>query len=471
MSGRLRAIGALLLLACCGLAGAGEVREPVDLVVTGDWVVTMDADDRVIADGAVVVTGGEIAAVGPRAEIMSRYAPARAIDGEGRIVLPGLVNGHTHAAMTLFRGIADDRDLQDWLENFIFPVENRFVDEDFVRVGTELACWEMIRGGTTTFADMYFFPEVIARVVRACGLRAVVGAALIEQASPHARDWQSNLELATAFVHHWQGRHPRITPALAPHAAYTVGPENLAETRRRADRHGVPVLTHLSESTWSVAAVRERYGRTPITHLAAIGVLDGPTVGAHVVWPESAEIPLLARRGIGAVHNPTSNLKLASGFAPVPELLAAGVDVGLGTDGAASNNDLDLWEEIRLAALVHKPLQEDPKAMPAATVLRMATAGGAAALGLDDRIGSLEPGKRADLIQVRRRGSAHLTPMYDAVSHLVYAVDAQDVVTTVVDGRVLMRDGEVLGLDTERIAAEAAEIAARIRAMLRDQPD
>ncbi len=470
-----RAALAASLLACLALLAAGapaQAAEPVDLVVAGDWVVTMDGQGRVIEDGAVAISDGEILAVGTREAVLAAWAPARFIPGTGRILLPGLVNGHTHAAMSLFRGIADDRDLMDWLENFIFPLENRFVDEEFVRIGTELACQEMIAGGTTTFADMYFFPDVVARVVRACGLRAVVGVAMIEQPSPHSPGgWDENLALADAFVTEWRGRHRRITPAYAPHAPYTVGPGKLQAVRARANRAGVPLMTHIAETRWEVEEVRKRYRRTPVAHLDAAGVLAGPTIGAHLVWPQDAEIAVLAARGTGAVHNPTSNLKLASGISPVPQMLAAGVDVGLGTDGAASNNDLDLWEEIRLAALIHKAELADPKVMPAATVLRMATAGGAAALGLQEQVGSLAPGLRADLIQVRVAYVPHLTPMYSPVSHLVYAADAQDVVTTVVDGRVLMEEGRVLTLDAERVMAEARAVAERIRAMLASEPD
>ncbi|MDH5309048.1 MAG: amidohydrolase [Gammaproteobacteria bacterium] len=382
--------------------------------------------------------------------------------------MPGLVNGHSHAAMTLLRGVADDLALMDWLNNYIFPAEVEFVDAEFVRIGTELACWEMIRGGTTTFVDMYYYPDVIAEVVEDCGLRAYVSATVIDQRSPDAENASDSLVKGAGFVERWQGRSSRITPIYGPHANYTLNAEQLAATRAAANRYGAPISIHMSESPFEVQYSKDTYGMTSIELLESIGFLDGPTIGAHVVWPTDREIPILAERKVGVIHNPTSNMKIASGIAPVTAMLAAGVRVGLGTDGAASNNDLDMWEEMRLASFLQKVEQMNPEVLSASTVLTMATRGGAAAIGLEGEVGELRPGLRADLIQVAF-DDVHHVPLYDVVSHLVYVTDEQDVASVVVDGRLLMREGNLLTLDTDRVAAEARELAGRIKAALEER--
>ena len=463
----------LLLAAACGgpadapraSAEAAADDDRVDLVVRGDQVVTMDADRRVIEDGAVAIDDGVIVAVGPAAEIESAYPAREVLAGDGRIVMPGLVNGHSHAAMTLLRGVADDLALMDWLNNYIFPAEVQFVDAEFVRIGTELACWEMIRGGTTTFVDMYYYPDTIAEVVDRCGMRALISATVIDQRSPDAEGADDSIARGSAFVERWLDRNSRITPIFGPHANYTLNAEQLAATRAAAIEYGVPISIHLSESPFEVQYSKDTYGTTSIELLESIGFFDGPTIAAHVVWPTDAEIPVLAEREVGVIHNPTSNMKIASGISPVAKMLDAGVRVGLGTDGAASNNDLDLWEEMRLAAFLQKVDRMDPEVLPAITVLSMATDGGARAVGLGDVTGSLEPGKRADLIQVAF-DDVHHVPTYDVVSHLVYVTDEQDVASVVVDGRVLMRDREMLTIDTTRVREEATALAATIGAAL-----
>jgi 5-methylthioadenosine/S-adenosylhomocysteine deaminase len=354
--------------------------------------------------------------------------------------MPGLVNGHSHAAMTLLRGVADDLALMDWLNNYIFPAEVEFVDAEFVRIGTELACWEMIRGGTTTFVDMYYYPDTVADVVDKCGMRAMVATTVIDQRSPDAENADDAVRKGSGFIERWQGRNSRISPIFG----------------------GVPISIHMSESPFEVQYSKDTYGMTSIELFESIGFFDGPTIGAHVVWPTEAEISILANRKVGVIHNPTSNMKIASGIAPIADMLAAGVRVGLGTDGAASNNDLDMWEEMRLAS------QMNPEALPAATVLRMATIGGATAIGLGESIGSLEVGKRADLIQVAF-GDVHHVPTYDVISHLVYVTDEQDVASVVVDGKLLMREKELLTIDTERVAEEARALAANIQRALEER--
>jgi 5-methylthioadenosine/S-adenosylhomocysteine deaminase len=456
-----------LVLAACTPADAPPEApaDAIDLIVPGEYVVTMDDEMTVIEDGAVAVDQGVIIAVGPAADIESRYTAEETLPRDNRVVMPGLVNGHQHAAMTLLRGIADDRALMDWLTNYIFPAEVEFVDTEFVRIGTELSCWEMIRGGTTTFVDMYYYPDTIAEVVESCGMRALISATVIDQRSPDAESASDSIAKGLGFIDRWQNRHPRITPIFGPHANYTLDAEQLKKTREAAQEHGVAISIHVSESPFESQYAKDNYGKTSIEMLDEIGFFDGPTIAAHVVWPTAVEIPILRDRKVGVIHNPSSNMKLASGVSPVAEMLDAGVRVGLGTDGAASNNDLDMWEEMRLAAFLQKVTRMDPEALPATAVLKMATIGGATAIGLGDEIGSLEAGKRADLIQVAF-ADVHHVPTFDVISHLVYVTDEQDVASVVVDGEILLRDGVFPTLDTDRIAAEANALAARIQSAI-----
>ena len=458
-------------LSACNPSGTGADSvvaddDAIDLLVRGDWVVTMDAEGTLIENGVVAIDDGVILAVGPAADIEAQFTARQTLAGERRIVMPGLVNGHSHAAMTLLRGVADDLALMDWLENYIFPAEVEFVDPEFVRIGTELACWEMIRGGTTTFVDMYYYPDTIAEVVESCGMRALISATVIDQRSPDAEDAGDSIAKGSGFIERWLDRNSRITPIFGPHANYTLNAEQLAATREAAMKYGVPISIHVSESPFEVQYAKDTYGTTSIAMYESIGFFEGPTIAAHVVWPTDEEIPILARRKVGVIHNPTSNMKIASGVAPITEMLAAGVRVGLGTDGAASNNDLDMWEEMRLAAFLQKVERMDPTAIPATTVLSMATSGGATAIGLGEVIGTLEPGKRADLIQVAF-DDVHHVPTYDVISHLVYVNDEQDVASVVVDGKVLMKEREMLTIDTERVRREATALAAQIQAALR----
>lgn len=461
------------LQGCTRTDNAGDVTqsvnaELVDLIVEGSYVVSMDEQGSVYEDAAVAIDEGLIIAVGPAAEINMAYPARQRLSGANRIVLPGLVNGHSHAAMTLLRGVADDLDLMTWLNNYIFPAEVEFVDAEFVRIGTELACWEMIRGGTTTFVDMYYYPDVIASVVEECGLRAFVSATVIDQRSPDAENAADSISKGLEFIDRWRGRSNRITPIFGPHANYTLNAEQLKATRDAANQAEVPISIHMAESPFEVDYSKKTYGMTTIDLFESIGFLDGPTIGAHVVWPTESEIRTLAERRVGVIHNPTSNMKIASGISPVADMLDAGVRVGLGTDGAASNNDLDMWEEMRLAAFLQKVDRMNPEVLSANTVLTMATRGGAEAIGLAGQIGSLAVGMRADIIQVDFE-DVHFVPTYDVVSHLVYVADEQDVASVVVDGQVLMRNREFLSVDTARIAREATELAARIRAALAER--
>jgi len=458
----------IMLAACTSGDDDSKGGDNIDLIVLGQTIVTMDAAGTVIEDGAVAIDEGIILAVGTSDEVTSKYSAGKTLSGEQRIVMPGLINGHSHAAMTLLRGVADDLALMDWLNNYIFPAEVEFVDAEFVRIGTELACWEMIRGGTTTFVDMYYYGDVVAEVVDQCGMRAMVSATVIDQRSPDAENAADSIRKGSDFIRRWKNKNSRITPIFGPHANYTLNADQLKATRQAAIELGVAISIHVSESPYEMLYSEDTYGKTSIEMYESIGFFDGPTIAAHVVWPTDVEIPILAERQVGVIHNPTSNMKIASGISPVTKMLQAGVRVGLGTDGAASNNDLDLWEEMRLAALLQKVEQMNPEVMSARTVLTMATSGGATAIGMADTIGSLEVGKRADLIQVGFDDVHHI-PTFDVVSHLVYVTDEQDVATVIVDGKILMQDRELLTIDTNRVAAEARALATRIQDSLAER--
>jgi 5-methylthioadenosine/S-adenosylhomocysteine deaminase len=427
-------------------------RQQVDLIVEGDYLVTMNQTSQVLEDAAVAVRDGEIIASDTRTVIHDRFTADKVISGKDRILMPGLVNGHSHMAMTLLRGLADDLDLMTWLNEFIFPAEVGFVDKGFVRTGTDLACWEMLLGGTTTVVDMYYFPDVVAESLEQCGMRGIVAATVIGQESPDAKTPELGLEQAKAFIKRWQGRHNRIMPALGPHAIYTTPPEMLLKVKAVALELDVPISMHIAESESEIEFSSSQYEHSTIELLSNIGFLDPDVtlIGAHVVWPTSNEVKLLAQFKVGAVHNPTSNMKITAGVAPVPVLQKAGVMVGLGTDGAASNNDLDMWEEMRIATLLQKITLLDPTVLPARKVLRMATIEGAYAIGLGDKTGSIEVGKRADLIQVQIT-APHMQPLYDVESHLVYVADSQDVVTVLVDGEVRVENGAIMSIDTEML--------------------
>jgi 5-methylthioadenosine/S-adenosylhomocysteine deaminase len=458
----------LLALAAAGLrALRQEVPRRVSVLVTNGTVVTMDGARRVISPGAVAIEGTTIVGVGTPAEIAARFSAADTIDAAGTVVMPGLVNTHTHAPMVMYRGLADDLALMDWLQQYIFPAEAKTVSPEMVRVGTRLAALEMIQSGTTTFADMYYFEEEVARAARSAGLRGVLGETIIGFPVPDAKTPADALKRTEAFIEEFEGDE-LITPVPAPHSMYTVDQASLVASRQLADRHGVPMLIHLAETRDEVDIARQKHKLSPVAYLDSIGVLGSRVVAAHCVWIDEADTAILKRSGVKISHNPESNMKLASGTAPVTRYLKEGLTVGLGTDGAASNNDLDMFEAMRQAAFLHKLATGNPQALPAATALEMATIGGARALGMDGKIGSLEVGKRADLVVVSMRG-ARQTPMYNAVSHLVYVARGDDVQTTIVNGRVLMRDRRVLTLDEAAVLADARALAAKVRDAVKRQ--
>src|SRR5688572_84873 len=464
MQRRLVMILATLVTALAALSAQQGLRE-VSLVITNGIVVTMDPAGRILPNGAVAVDGADIVAVDTADAIRRQFRGADTIDATGQLVLPGLINTHTHAPMALYRGLADDLALMDWLNKYIFPAETKTVSPEFVRAGTRLAALEMIESGTTTFVDMYYFEEEIARETKAAGLRGVLGQTIIQFPVADAKTPAEGLARAEAFIKKFKD-DPLITPAVAPHSMYTLDGPTLKAARELSRQYGVPTLIHLAETRDEIQAAQERFASSPTSYLESLGFWGPGVLAAHGVWVSEAEIALLKQRGVGVSHNPESNMKLASGVAPVTGYLRAGVAIGLGTDGAASNNDMDMFEAMRVASLLHKLETADPRAVGAGTALEMATMGGARALGMDRLIGSLERGKRADVIVVETR-SARQTPMYDPVSLVVYTTRGDDVRHAVVNGRVLMRDRKVLTLDGAAVLTEARGWAEKVRAAVR----
>jgi 5-methylthioadenosine/S-adenosylhomocysteine deaminase len=430
-------------------------------VVTMDW--PGGAPGRVIADGAVAVRGERIVAVGKRADIDATYNAKSRIDRPEAVLTPGLINTHTHAPMSLFRGVADDLRLEDWLQNFIFPAEARNVDPEFVRAGTRLAVAEMLLGGTTTYTDMYYFEELIAEETARAGMRGVLGQTVIGFPVPDAKTPSDGLSRTEAFLKKF-AHHELITPAVAPHALYTNSDETLRGARVLANRYGAPLLIHVAETRKELEDSKRLRGQTPVAALDALGVFGGRTVAAHGIWLEPADVDILAARGVGVAHCPSSNMKLASGVAPIPELLRRGVAVGLGPDGpAGSNNDFNMFEEMDLAAKLQKVTTMNPEALPARDAVAMATTGGARVLGLEKEIGSLQVGMKADFITVLLN-RPHAAPAFDIYSQLVYALKASDVTDVAVNGRVLVENGRLLSLPKTRVVQEARAYIERIRA-------
>jgi 5-methylthioadenosine/S-adenosylhomocysteine deaminase len=453
---------ALLIVFTAGLSGSAS--EEADLLITGGTVVTMDAQRRVISDGAVAVRGDSIVDVGPSPEIEARYGAAKKIDARGTLVMPGLINGHAHAAMSLFRGIADDLSLDDWLHKYIFPAEARNVDEDFVLWGTRLGILEMLRGGITTYADMYYYEDAVARATKEAGMRGVLGETIIDFPAPDNKTLAEAYAYTQKFLDHWRG-DPLIVAAAAPHSIYTCSEKTLRDSAALARKNGSPILIHIAEAPFELDESRAKHGLTPVAYLDKIGVLGPDVVGAHCIWTDQADIPTLTQRGVGCVHNPSSNMKTAAGVMKVVEMLAAGEAIGLATDGAASNNNQDLFEEMDLAAKLQKAWRRDPRALPAQQVVEMATITGARALHMEKDIGSLEAGKKADLILVDT-SAPHAVPMYNPYSQIVYALKASDVRTVIVGGKFVMEDRHMLTLDEKEILLKAQEYKKKIEASL-----
>src|SRR5882724_3633752 len=441
-------------------ADAQQKRSRAELLVLGGTIVTMDSSRRVIENGAIAISGGKILAVGPRAELERQYAAAQIIDARNRLIIPGLINGHTHIPMTLFRGLADDLDLQEWLTKYIFPAEAKNVTEEFVRAGTRLGLAEMIRGGTTTYCDMYYFEDAIADETAKAGVRGILGETIIDFPVADNKTNAEAMAYVERFVQKWKG-HELIVAAIAPHAPYTVSEEHLKAVRAFSESTGAPIVTHISETKREVDDSVKTKGASPIDYLSRIGFLSNKVIAAHVVWPSDEELDLLKKAGVGVIHNPQSNMKLASGVAPVPQMLKRGLLVGLGTDGAASNNDLNMWEEMDTAAKLHKVFSGDPKVLSAEEAFELATIRGAQALHMENEIGSIEKGKRADLVIVER-DSLNQIPLYNVYSDLVYATKASDVETVIINGRIVMRNRRLLTLNETAVKNSARIFRERI---------
>jgi 5-methylthioadenosine/S-adenosylhomocysteine deaminase len=450
-----------LLLICSAVCCA----EPADWIITARHVVTMDSSRRIIDDGAVAVRSGRIVGAGSRAEIERSFEAKQRLDNPHSILAPGLVNTHTHAPMALLRGLADDLKLQEWLEKYIFPAEARNVSSEFVRWGTRLACAEMLLSGTTTYTDMYYFEEIVAEATKECGMRGVLGQTIIRFPVADAMTPEEGLKRAERFIQKYKD-DDLIVPAAAPHAVYTNSDETLRSARAIASRYKVPLLIHLSETKRENEEMVQQRGVTPAQLLDRLGILKGRTLAAHAVWVDDADMRLLRSNGTGIAHCPSSNMKLASGIAPVTKYLALDMPVGLGPDGpAGSNNDFNMFEEMDLAAKLQKVSTGDPAAVTAQQAFEMATIRGARSLGLQQEIGSIENGKRADLITIRLT-DPHAVPMFHIYSHLVYVLKGSDVSNVMVNGRLVVRDRKVLTLDLGAVMKKAAEFRKAVLASL-----
>jgi len=447
------------------LARSQNHRNKVDLLMVGGTVVTMDRNRTIFEDGAIAVRADTIVAIGARHELEGEYTSSETIDVTGKLILPGFINGHTHVPMTLFRGLHDDVTLADWLYKYIFPAEAKNVNEEFVRWGTRLAAAEQIRGGVTTFADMYYFEDAVAEETKAAGMRGVLGETLIDFPAPDNKTRAEAFAYTEKFVKKWQG-DPLIHAAVAPHSIYTCSQKTLQDAAALARRYHSPILIHTAEMKKEWEDSEKQNGMSPVQYLEKIGLLGPDVVSAHCIFVDEADRNTLARRQVGCVHNPSSNMMLASGVSPVPEMRAAGVAVGLGTDGpAGSNNDLDLMEEMDLAAKLAKITKMNPLALNAKAVVEMATIDGARALHMEEEIGSLEPGKKADLIVIGL-DEPNAVPMYDVYAQLAYALKGRDVDTSVIGGRVVMRNRKLLTVNQAEAIAKAREYRKTIATSL-----
>ena len=423
-------------------------------------VVTMDNQYRIYEDGALAIKDGRIVAVGSTEDVKSRYSGRSIINARRKLIMPGLINAHTHAPMNIFRGFADDLSLNEWLFDYIFPLESAFVNPQNVELGTRLAIAEMISSGTTTFNDMYYYSDVMARVVDECGIRAILTHALLDQPVHNGSTVEESLQFADQLINDWR-THPLIDISVSVHAPYSASPALYRSGKSLADQYGTLLHTHLSETQWEFDLITEKYGYTPTGHLHDLGVLDNNMVAAHAIYLTAKDMDLLTAHDVGIAHNPQCNMKLSNGTAPIPELLKRGVRLGIGTDGVASNNDLDLFDEIRSSALAHKLVTGDPTVMDARTVLEIVTIGGARLLRMDDRIGSLEAGKHADVIMLDL-SRPHAWPHFDVYSLLVYSLRGSDVEMVMVDGRILLEGGRLTCIDVEGLYDDVQSVRSQV---------
>ena len=439
--------------------------EEVDILISGGTILTLDEKETKIEEGALAISGDIIAAIGNSKEIERLYSGGRSIDARGCLVMPGLVNGHTHAAMTCFRGLADDLELMDWLNNYIFPAEAQNVNEELAYWGSLLACAEMIRSGTTTFCDMYIFEEETAKAAKKAGMRCLLGEVLFDFPSPNSKSPAEGLDYTKRLIERWNA-DPLINIVVEPHSLYTCSPSLLKNAKGLANYYGIPLATHLLENQGEVEQLRDKLGKKATAFLREMGLLDDRFIAFHCVCLDDEDIRLFRDHGATIVHNPESNMKLASGVAPIPKMLDHGVPVGLGTDGCASNNNLDMMQEMDTAAKLHKVFTMDPTVMDAKTVLKMATAGGAGALGMGSEIGILQPGMKADIVIVDLN-QPHLTPLYDEYSTLVFSANGSDVRDSIINGRIVMENGRLLTIDEKQAMEKVTAISERVKGGIR----
>lgn len=420
-----------------------------DIIIKNTHIVTVDNKMTEYESGALVINNDLISAIGCNEDILEKYKAPKVIDGKNKFVMPGLVNTHTHAAMTMFRGFADDIPLKEWLYEYIFPIEQVFLNSDNVKIGTELAVAEMFRSGTTTFNDMYYFVDEIAEVVDKTGVRAVLSKGLIDFPVPNNPTPDEGIEKALDLISKWNA-HQRVIIAIAAHSTYTCSSDLIIKTKKIADENNIPFNIHVAETGEEFTIIKEDRGMSPVKYLNDLGVLSDNTIAAHCVHLTPEDIKIIAEKGVGVAHNPQCNMKIVSGIAPIPDLMKAGAKIGFGTDGTASNNDLDLFDEMRSAAFIHKIKSGDPTVMDAKTVVKTATIGGAKVLGLNDKIGSLEVGKKADMIIIDMN-KPHAQPLHNIYSHIVYSLKSSDVETVIVDGKIVMNEHKLVNIEEENL--------------------
>lgn len=441
--------------------------QKADLIICGEYIVTMNEKLDIITDGAIAVRDKKIIAIGKVKDITKAYNTNNFVGGSDFVILPGLINTHTHAAMVYFRGLADDLPLKQWLEDYMWPAENALLSDEFVFDAVELACLEMIKGGTTTYCDMYFFGKSAARSTIKAGMRAVMGVGILDFPTVSAKTREQYIENVKTMIEVYKG-HDLITPCVAPHALYTCSEDTLKIAKSIADYNNIPIHIHLSETEWEVNDVISKHGMRPVKYLEKIGFLNSRVIAAHCVWLDNEEIQTMSKHKVSVSHCIESNLKLSSGIAPIPAMLKEGVRVSIGTDGAASNNDLSMIGEMSTAAKMHKAISKDPTVLDAKTVLLMATRWGAEALGMDDRIGSLQEGKYADMILLNIK-KPHLVPIYNIYSHIVYSASHSDVDTVIINGKIIMENRSVVTIDEDEIIQKANAWSDRVRDTLKDK--
>jgi 5-methylthioadenosine/S-adenosylhomocysteine deaminase len=438
--------------------------QEVDIILSGGRILTLDEEDTRIQKGSVAIQGDTIVAVGNAEDIEKAYSGRQMLDAKDSLIMPGLINSHTHAAMTCFRGIADDMELMAWLNNYIFPAEAKNVDPELAYWGSILACAEMIKSGTTTFCDMYIFEDETAQAAKNAGMRCLLGEVLFDFPSPNIQTPAEGLAYTEKLIRKWAD-DPLINIVVEPHALYTCSPSLLKNAKALANQFQVPLALHLLENQDEANQLKQKFGQSAVRFLKEIGCLDERLIAFHGVCMDDDDIRMLADHGCKVVHNPESNMKLASGVAPVTKMLNAGIVVGLGTDGCASNNNLDMFQEMDTAAKLEKSARLDPTIMSARTVLHMATSDGAKVLGLGKQVGTIEKGKKADIVMLDLN-KPHLTPMYDEYSHMVYAANGADADTVLINGRIVMQHRKLLTINEAEAISRVNQIAVRIRTSL-----